>query len=795
MIMPIKTPRPYQEEAISAVVSGLKSDGRGQLILPCGAGKTLVALWIAKKMKAKKILVIVPSLSLLKQIKDQWTEQGMNIPRISVCSEKDIDIDSISCNLSEISGNVSTNPIDIRNFINANINFIIYCTYQSMDKICRAIDNSNISFDITICDEAHRTAGNKKKISKFALIHSELMKKTKYKLFMTATPRIITDRYKSNNDIYSMDDQRIYGRTLFRMSFDEAIQQNILSDYKIITVAINKDDLFGIKEDINELNKFCYNYALEKFMKSHASTHVISYHSNISKSKEFLNNHKSISNIDIFHINGKMTSTVRKKILDCFSSKESCIITNSRCLTEGIDIPKIDGVFFCDPKNSKIDIIQAIGRALRKNSGNENKIGYIIVPLFHSSKNDIEKEIEYSTFSNLINIIRSLSEFDSNAYTKIYNDLKDGKKGYNNGKLIIEGISNEIDPDSKIRDAISFEILDKIKTHSSCDKYEFQEANNIVKKYNFSSFYAYHEAICSGMISNMFPYTPSSYKEWSGWSDYLGNNNICKMDRSKLFPSYEEASAMAKKHNFKKSSDYIRFVKSDGFPVPMPINASGAYKGKGWIDTQTFLGIPYKNSFLKYEELKKIVNEQNIQSLREYLIFRRSQKDIDKFPSSPRNFYSLTSEWKGWLNFLNREKPKRAHKRCLDYSTASKIAISLNISSRRNYDFHVSSKSLPKGMPASPHLTYKDCWMGWGHFLGKNIKRKVMPKHFTFSEAKKIIRNFNLTCGNQLTTLKKQGKLPIEIPSKPQKTYKNEWKGWNDFLGREKCRALQNSKS
>ncbi|HEX4045152.1 MAG TPA: DEAD/DEAH box helicase family protein, partial [Gammaproteobacteria bacterium] len=432
----IKTPRKYQQKATQDVINGFQNGDRGQLILPCGAGKTLVSLWIKERLQSKHTLVLVPSLALLRQIKNEWAvNNNRSIPYICVCSEKDInkEKDSAVVHVYEIGGKVSTNPEEIIDFFSTHHETIVYCTYQSLEVVCKAIKNSPFSFDLAICDEAHKTSGGN-----FGLIHFDTNILVKKRLYMTATPRILSDNLKSQlcneaiNYIHDMSNPLVFGPEFHRMSFKQAIDKRILVDYKIIAIGINDKEMeAAINQrkyisDNETIDEIANNYALEKFMQEQNAKHAITFHSSVKKAEAFKIRHQKLyPEIKIFHVNGSQTTNERSKILDDFKNQKRSIITNARCLTEGIDVPAVDVIYFCDPKNSKVDIVQAVGRALRKTANKDKKLGYIVIPIFHKDKNNIEEAVDSSVFSNLIKVIRALSCHDKILVDEI-NKIKSG---------------------------------------------------------------------------------------------------------------------------------------------------------------------------------------------------------------------------------------------------------------------------------------------------------------------------------------------------------------------------------
>ena len=195
-------PQKHQLLAIEKVVTHFKNNTRGQLILPCGAGKTTTALWIKEALKSKSTLVLFPSLALLRQFKTEWAQQRSEdyIYR-NVCSEKDIDKnkgDSTVLHTYELSGETTNSIDDVKVFLaSCSENKIIFCTYQSIEIIQNAlILLPNFSFDLIICDEAHRTSGGAKK-NTFAIVHDPDKIRGDKRLYMTATPRVVSAQLKA----------------------------------------------------------------------------------------------------------------------------------------------------------------------------------------------------------------------------------------------------------------------------------------------------------------------------------------------------------------------------------------------------------------------------------------------------------------------------------------------------------------------------------------------------------------------------------------------------------------------
>ena len=444
-------PLPHQEIAIRECVQWFTEgeEVRGQLILPCGAGKTFSALWIKERLESKNTLVLVPSLALLRQIKNEWSKQRRSVYQyLCVCSETDIDkdaTDTLVTHTYEVDTRVTTNAEHVKSFLSKPFDErVIFSTYHSLPVIAEAIKNSNFEFDFTFCDEAHKTAGVGK--NKFSLVHDNNLVPSKYRLYATATPRIVKEKLKKKlgDDLkyaYDMNDPNTFGHEFHRMTFKDAIEENILVDYKIVAIGVDSDELKDYIEQrrfVDEklsIDELANNYALEHVMKKYNANHGLTFHSRVKLAQEFADRHGQLfTSTKTFSVNGEQPTSYRNLVLEEFKNSEKAIVSNARCLTEGVDIPTIDLVYFCDPKNSKVDIVQAVGRALRKKEG--KKLGLIVVPIYHFKKDEVENSISTGSFKNLLQVIRSLCDQDERLQDEI-NFLAFGKGKRKSSKIDI----------------------------------------------------------------------------------------------------------------------------------------------------------------------------------------------------------------------------------------------------------------------------------------------------------------------------------------------------------------------
>ena len=423
-------PNPHQKKAVRKVVATFEGLGRsrGKVIHPCGAGKSLTAFWIAREMCAKSVLVAVPSLALVKQTLNTWareaTANDLPFEWIAICSDQGVGTGHRQAfETQDLGIAVTTDSSKLRDFLLAESGSVkaVFTTYQSGQVLVDACQADRFSFDLGIFDEAHKTAGNRKK--KFAVLLDDQNLKISKRLFMTATER----QFRGDSDkFYSMDDKAVYGEVIDQLSFKAALSQQppILSDYKVVTCVVQT---YEIKQFITEntlINLDEADFAFE----SHAATfaayiatakltedkrirHAITFHSTIERAKQFASISKKTTaaptGLHSFHISGKLSAGERSTQLARFVSKSPSTISNAKCLTEGVDIPVVDAVVFADPKQSIIDIVQAAGRAMRRHPAKE--IGYIVIPVIIDEMHD---EPANQVFQQLIKVVAALGLHD-----------------------------------------------------------------------------------------------------------------------------------------------------------------------------------------------------------------------------------------------------------------------------------------------------------------------------------------------------------------------------------------------
>ncbi|MCX6729192.1 MAG: DEAD/DEAH box helicase family protein, partial [Candidatus Saccharibacteria bacterium] len=442
--------RSHQKDALQKTLAYFKQDNRGKLIMACGTGKTFTSLRIAEGLTkgTGTILFLVPSIALLGQTLREWTADAKEeINAIAICSdsaitkEKKKNEDAETFSVVDLAIPASTNTKTIlKQFENFEITneqgmTVVFSTYQSIDSISEtqkrleSIGSKYAKFDLIICDEAHRTtgvtlAGNDE--SSFVKVHDNSFINADKRVYMTATPRLYGDESKkkaeeASAEICSMDDEALYGKEMYRIGFGEAVERDLLSDYKVLILTLSENDvtpevqkvLQNSEQEIgiDDASKLigCIN-AMSKQIISDTGTinandpepmrRAVAFTSNIKTSRKITDSFNEIGdtyassvtelkqetlvNLRSQHIDGSMSATQRDELMswlkaDPKDSNEARVLTNVRCLSEGVDVPSLDAVMFLTARNSQVDVVQSVGRVMRKSHGKQ--YGYIIIPI------------------------------------------------------------------------------------------------------------------------------------------------------------------------------------------------------------------------------------------------------------------------------------------------------------------------------------------------------------------------------------------------------------------------------
>ena len=447
--------RDHQQTALNAVAAGLKDAERGKLIMACGTGKTFTSLKIAEQQagKGKRVLFLVPSLSLLSQTLTEWTQESTTpLHSFAVCSDSDVgkkrkaEDDAVQVFTHELRYPATTKAdrlaAEMLKRHDAEHMSVVFSTYHSIDVISRAqADHGLAAFDLVICDEAHRTTGatfGDDDESNFVRVHdADYIRATK-RLYMTATPRIYGDNAKLKAEsgevtLCSMDDEALYGKELFVINFSEAVQRGLLTDYKVLVLTVEESTISRrlqemLKDENNQLKvddaakivgcwkalakqglaenlvgddqpmkravAFCQVIEHKKGSKTHKVSSkqiagmfqavVEAYQASETDLSDEERNSPSFNlACEAQHVDGSMNASEKETLLSWLKEEppeNTCrVLSNVRCLSEGVDVPALDAVLFLTPRNSQVDVVQSVGRVMRNAPG--KKRGYVVLPV------------------------------------------------------------------------------------------------------------------------------------------------------------------------------------------------------------------------------------------------------------------------------------------------------------------------------------------------------------------------------------------------------------------------------
>ena len=750
---PIKAlkPRPHQKRAIKNAVAHFvtKKNERGKMIMPCGSGKSLTGYWIADKFKAKKILVAVPSLALIKQTLEVWAEQSVankkNVRWICVCSDKsvgNISNDDVAVQLQDLGIKIHTDPTEIAFWLRkrSSATTVVFTTYQSGEAIAAASKKVKYNFDLCIFDEAHKTVSRGKKGTPFSHMLHEKNINIKRRLFMTATER----HYRGSTDeILSMDNQEFYGETFEKLTFKEALEiekpGRILSDYKIITVGVSPEEIRGkIKKNILvkpasgawnkevEIQMLIATLALRKAMRSKGVKHAISFHSSIARAKAFKSTQDNFTKhitgfgkLDTFHVSAKVPTGEREKVLDEFTQSQRSLITNARCLTEGVDIKQVDCVVFADPKKSVVDIVQAAGRALRPYK--DKKYGYIIVPYLIDAETLKGRIEQNGSFKYVLMTLRALANHDDRI-VEYFREISQGKRiSQGNAPVIFD-----------------FPVGEKI---------DYKQFGREIK-----------------------------LKVWS------------KLARLSWRP-FEEARGFVRRLNLKSQSQWNIFCITKERPGDIPSNPQRVYRSQGWINWSDWLGngvvATRERKYLPFIDARNYVHTLKLNSKNDWQSFCLSGKKPDNIPANPQRTYA--NDWVGWSDWVGSGR-KKINYDFRPFKTARKYVRSLGLKTRRDWRIYCTSGRKPDDIPALPDVTYRNSgWINYGDWIGTGSVASKDKSFRDFKSAREYVKPLNIQSAAEWRGFRTSGKKPADIPAAPDVSYKDKgWKGWPHFLGKTK---------
>ena len=435
----VREPRPYQVTAVADVVAALADHERTQLVMACGSGKTLVTLWIAETRADERVLVLVPTLLLLKQFRREWREAA-TIPFVdlAVCSDADtVEPDEWRVRADELGVPVTTDPNVIAAFLRGPGRRVVFATYASSARVAEAQVNGTIpAFDLVVADEAHRIAGivnarvHRERDLRVVLDADRI--RADRRLFATATPRVYGPATRrrfydlEDVEVASMDDEALFGPVAHQLWFRQAVDLGVLTDYELVAVLVTDEEVADLVREragviidgkVLDAETLATIISVRRAIDDLGLTRAITFHHTIARARGFahaLSRMELAASLpDAQHISGAMSVDERERILHILMEPERpTVVTNARCLTEGIDVPSLDAVAFVDPRSSAVDIVQAVGRVMRRAPGKER--GYVVVPVFlrETDLADPEAAVASTAFARVLDVLRALRAHD-----------------------------------------------------------------------------------------------------------------------------------------------------------------------------------------------------------------------------------------------------------------------------------------------------------------------------------------------------------------------------------------------
>ena len=834
-----RKPRPHQHNAIRDGLEHFakRKEARGKLIMPCGTGKSLTAWFLAQALGSKRIVIAVPSLSLVKQTLKVWLRESVandiDVEWICVCSDETAgkaDQDDVVVQRQDIAVPCYTSTDKIADWLRTKHKglTVVFTTYQSGDVLATAARKAKFTFDLGIMDEAHKTVGDGDK--QFSILLHDHNIEIGQRVFMTATER----RYKGSSDkVLSMDDSEVYGDTFHQLSFKQAMecQPPILCDYNVITIGVSRQEIKDlIKQNVfvrptggkwdeeMEADMLAAMVALRKAMKEHPIQHAVSFHGSIQRAELFKAHNDTFTqefpefgNLETFHVSGQTPTGTRSNIIKSFAKAERSLVTNARCLTEGVDVPGIDCVLFADPRKSTVDIVQAVGRALRPSEG--KKLGYVILPVLHETDATSEQVIDSGAFKEILTTISALASNDDRII-EYFRGISQGRNPSGSSRVSFEWderLAQNIDVAKLVHEL-------EIKCWGRLAKLSwrpFEEAREFVRSLNLTNQGDWVD-LCAEKIPTKrrpfdIPSNPDKCYRNSGWidlGDWLGTGNVS--NREKKFMSFIEAKKFVHALEIQSVKEWQAYCKGElslkypPKPKNLPASPEKTYLKRGWKGMGDWLGTKRLatnvRTYRSFNEARSYIHKLGLKNQVEWLsLCAKSAKEPGALPldipHSPQAVYK-NSGWVSLGDWFGTGKIATFKRKLLGFTEARAFARKLGIKTKEEWvkyvkgDFKKSNlPPLPVNIPASPSTTYNDVgWIGWGDWLGTGKIATFKKEYATFSEAKKYALRLKLKSRTAWREFckdaAKKGSMPPNISASPHKTYASKgWNGWSDWLG------------
>jgi hypothetical protein len=775
----------------------------------------------------------VPSLALIRQTLKVWlretTANRQAVEWICVCSDESagrVERDDTAVLRQDLGVPCLTAPDEIAAWLKRKHHglTVVFTTYQSSEAIAKAARSARCRFDLGIMDEAHKTVGDGGKLFSH-LLHDKNLP-IRQRIFMTATER----RYAGQSDtVLSMDDPAIYGETFHLLSFKRAMEYDppILCDYKIISITVSRDEVAElIRQNVFvrpdkgrwnqeiEANMLASLVALRKAMTKYPIHHAVSFHGSIQRAELFKVHNDAFSyafpkygSLETFHVSGKTPTGTRARIIGEFAGTKCALITNARCLTEGVDVPGIDCVLFADPRRSAVDIVQAVGRALRPAPG--KKLGYVIVPILHDADATPDDIFESESFQEILTTLRALAANDDRII-EYFRAISQGRQRAGGGSVefdMDERLAQRIDLAQFVRE-IDLKCWDRL---AKLSWRPFEEARAFARKLKFKNqnqWFAFTKGEMLGLdkMPADIPVAPQQVyaaNGWKSWGDWLGTGTVA--NQLKEYRSFKTARAFVRKLKLKNRNQWLAYCEGKmshlgRLPADVPATPRQAYANQGWAGFGDWLGTGNVAFFLRkyraFNRARSFAHKLKFTKQKEWFAFCKGEmpklgKLPSDIPANPHNTYA-DKGWSNWGDWLGTNSVATFLRQYRPFGAARKFVHGLKLKSRSEWSAFAKNKMpqlgfLPADIPASPHKTYADKgWKGFGDWVGTGRIANQSMIYRPFTDTKAFTRRLGLKSQKEWIAFCKGGmfrlgKLPKDIPANPNQTYAAKgWQSWGD---------------
>ena len=795
----VKTPRPHQQEALDGITAYFADHSRGKVVMPCATGKSLIGFWSAERLKARRVLVAVPNLSLVRQLLKDWTEQSLahgRRPRwIVVCSDDSV-ADSVAAR--DLGVKVDTDPTEVAAWLKTNQRAdlsVVFTTYQSGRVLGEAAKKAGVKFDLGIFDEAHRTAGREG--APFAYLLSDDNITVRDRVFMTATPRIF--KGKDRDDVISMGDPVLYGGDAFKMTFLSAMERGIIPNLTIVAVTVAEREVERLlrdrqfirlqaehQDEVIRAEDLVAALALRKAMKKYGIRRTLGFHSSRKRCRLTGEVQRILGEalpeygpLDVFHVDGEMTSGERDSELRAFEASENALLTNVRVFVEGVDCPSMDAVIFADPRQSTIDIVQGVGRALRPFPGKD--AGYAIIPTIIEDDGSSAD----GAYDQVVRVACALGS-ENEVILDYFAAIAKGEPW--SGPRVFE-VLGDVEVGVKID-------LEKVNRAVAVRAYErtvewrpFQQARSFARSLGLQTRQEWEALAKAGRLPADIPVHPErAYLSdgWIGTGDWLGTGRVA--NQQKEFRSFEEARTFARSLRLKSAAEWFAFAKSEGRPDDIPVAPNSVYKADGWVRMGDWLGTgtiaASARVYWPFKKARARARALDLKNGDEWRAFCRSGDLPDEIPAGPARVYR-DKGWCGMGDWLGTGAIATRHRQFLPFKQARAFARRLGLKNESEWRALSMSDKRPDDVPSNPHREYrKRGWVGMGDWLGTGNVGPGRRDHRAFNEARIFAQSLGLKNGAEWFAFARTKMKPKDIPATPDRAYRDDgWAGMGDWLG------------